>query len=153
METQMTRAAHAARRGQKDSFETMCKRASYRQRHGVGIGAHECVIATYLSSVDIPYIQQFASGKYNFDFLLPEHRVVIEVVSGGGNVRVAANRKNRRKHILSKWNLFEIKFHSGTSKMISKELCGVLNRWCEHAKSKRVPGFSVAYRPDGRLTT
>ena len=104
-----TGPAHAARRGQKESVELLVRKAASRFRLRLHIGEHERVIAKVLDAKGLTFAQQFPLGKYNLDFLLTEDRVAVEIVSGGGNKRVAKGRGERSKCILNQYNLIEIR--------------------------------------------
>lgn len=102
-------AAHEARRGQVDSFETKLARATTRHRLGLHIGPHEVALAKFLDATDLAYEQQTVCHFYNLDFTLTDLPVAIEVTTGSGNSRLSASKHERMTRILEQWHVLEIR--------------------------------------------
>ena len=77
-----------------DTMETKVKQAttSAMKLHA---GPTEDEVARIFDSLGVAYRQQTVVGHYNIDFTLAELPVAVEIVTGGGNTHVRANRKER----------------------------------------------------------
>ena len=106
-------AAHDALRGKSRPREEMLKRSASHFRNGDNIGPHEVTFKRMLEERGLSFTQQHPIDVYNVDFALAEHHVAVEVVAGGGNERVRANRPHRLETLRDRgWRLFEIRFSS-----------------------------------------
>src|SRR5690606_23915810 len=89
---------------------------------------------------------------YNLDFTLAEGAVAVEVVSGGGNPRVAANALQRREHILNGRHLIEVRFQSHVERVIKPAVVDQLIAFLDEvAGLPAAPGQHRVVRTDGKL--
>ena len=143
-------AAHAARRGQVDSVAVKTARAVTRRANGLHIGPHEVALAKLFDAAGIEYSQQTVCGFYNLDFTLAKYPIAVEVVSGSGNLRQSAGRKNRMKRILNEWHLIEIRLDK--SRVISAAVIDQVIAYCEITRSYKPPCSKYrVVRADGKV--
>lgn len=76
-----TRAAHAATRGKKHTFEQRCKVAVGCQKSLAHEGIGENIVAEFFHKQGISFIPQFALDKYNIDFMIGTIAVELNVNS------------------------------------------------------------------------
>ena len=84
-------AAHTARRGQRDSFDTKVLRAKTRQSRRTHIDPQETRVARWMRTRGVDVIQQQAIGPYNCD--LGAEPVAVEIF--GGNWHAAGRHLAR----------------------------------------------------------
>ncbi|MCW2922255.1 MAG: hypothetical protein JWL76_2129 [Thermoleophilia bacterium] len=102
-------AAHEARRGQRDSFETLCRRAATRQKRQLGMSPYEQLLAAWLTERGLDATPQRAIGPYNAD--LGVEGVAVEVYGGRwhNSGRHAERAPRRCRYILEEgWSLLVI---------------------------------------------
>lgn len=102
-------AAHAAARGSKHSAASLARRAARNAEALTRVGPNEGLFAALLDDLGCEYVQQHVVGKYNIDFALEADRIAVEIVTGGGNERVAAGRRERIEYLLDRgWHVVEV---------------------------------------------
>lgn len=145
-------AAHAARRGQRESLAVRERRAKKREEQRIGIGPHEQAFARMLDVRRIKYRQQTALGPYCMDFTVDEGLVAVEIVSGSGNTRVARNRPQRIESVLEKHHLFEVRFSSGGPRVVSERVVDQLVAFLDETRGNEAGARQHrVVRPNGDL--
>lgn len=78
----LTKAAHDAVRGTRQSFEYRCKVAKTREINRVGIGLHENICLELLQEYGLSCIPQKAIGPYNVDIAITKPAIIVEIFGG-----------------------------------------------------------------------
>ena len=143
--------AHAARRGQIDSDAVKAQRAQTRYQKVLHVGPHEQAFASLLHQAPVAFLQQFPIGPYNLDFLLPAYNLAVEIVTGGGNRRIASNKEVRRLVVLADHHLIEVRLPTNGVRRLSPFLVGYVMQFGEAARSRARAGIFAAIYPDGRV--
>jgi len=100
---EITRAAHAARRGSKDTIATREQRAATRERLAIGVSGGEIEAATLLAGAGVVgAIPQKAIGPYNVDLGIEPVAVEIHGGSWHGYGRHERRTAERYRKILDK---------------------------------------------------
>src|ERR1035437_132907 len=152
-----TDAAHAARRGQKDTLETKLARTATRYMLGIGIGPHEIAFTKLLDAKGIKYRQQFPCGPYNLDFTIDKSLVAVEIVTGSGNNTIIKNRQKRLEYVLARHHLFEVRFAQqtgpwGQSRVLTSKVVEQLIAFLKETRLyKTTPGKHWVIRPNGEV--
>lgn len=103
-----TKAAHAAIKGSKRSYEDLCKRALGKQNRPPKMSRWEIFFSRFLTEHGIPFTYSRAVGKYNVDFAIGDS-VAVELFGGAYHAtgRAAARTHERMKYLLeSGWNVY-----------------------------------------------
>lgn len=151
-----TISARNARRGQKDTYETLVKRAKTIERMGKLDGTYEVEIAAELRRRGIPFVPLKALGKYNIDFFI-FNRIALEVYGGewhrgGRHIERFAERseyiRNRGFHLVLCW--VSRKYGGFDSVAICDRLETLFDVLCSYPA---VVGKQYMIRGDGKDTT
>ena len=102
-------AAHAARRGQKESLATKEVKARTREQRQTTVSVHERTLGQMLSVRGLKFTPQKAISKYNVDFALTDYPVVVEMRGGSYSELANTLLPARTEYLLSHgWHLIEI---------------------------------------------
>lgn len=97
----LTADANRTRRGQKDSFTTLCQRAVFWERNPPDLTSCELYLAEHFRDVNLPFARHRACGPYNIDFTVGES-IAVECFGGGWHAggRAAARHHPRVRYLL-----------------------------------------------------
>lgn len=143
-------AAHEASRGRRRDPEEIASTAIVRHLVGSNIGKHEHTFAAMLTGHGLGFDQQTPCDGYNIDFTLAEHRVAVEIATGGGSRGNWDRLRRRREHVLDHWHLFEVKFRKGR-RVLEPRVVDELIAFCQEVGAHPAP--TGQYRmvwPDGQ---
>lgn len=146
--------AHNARRGQKDSWETQCRRAQSWYLARLHISPKEDALAAMLRSLEIPVLQQFPVGAYNVDLLIHGTPIAIEIEAGNwSNKQLGFDYTKRMKYILDQGYIMLFVFIKNKPLEI-RPVTDYLIRFLEtFGWDKPAIGQYGMIRGDGQLTT
>lgn len=148
----MLEPAHDAVRGTTHTLAKRIAHADMVANVDCFVGPHEVTFAGMLDERGIAYDQQTPCGPYNIDFTLAELGVAVEIVAGGGNDRVRADRRNRCEQVLNEWHLIEVRFQTPLPRKISPLVVDEIVAFGELvAGLPAFPGKHRMVRTDGQV--
>lgn len=144
--------AHVAATGRVHPEVERRRMAATRETRQVSVGSHERTFADLLSEGGISFVQQYATGRYNLDFFLPELAIAVEICTNAPSAQWGTERGRRRlEHILDRWHLYEIRINHDTKGLWSPRVVADLVAFAKRVSGQPAsPGQHRVVRPNGK---
>ena len=147
-----TKNAHDARRGQKDSLESLEKRAKTNNGR---IGMFELETIEYLEALGVSCEGQYAIGKYSIDIFINKPLVAIEIYASHQGIKRATDLRERSKYLLNSGiNLMNINTGYPNRTFIMANVCSQIIAFIDFCSRNQSPiGHNLMIRGNGDIST
>lgn len=148
----ITKKAIKARRGMKDSIESLKKRAKGRKDR---IGRHELDIIKRLKDLGFNCVSQYPFGKYNIDIFIEEMFIAIEIYGAYPKRDRVADIKHRAEHILNCGvNLVNVQFSYPNGMFSINRICEQIGSFFDFcSRNQSIIGHYFVIRGNGKIAT